>query len=304
MALRADHEVVLADRNEEQNQAAEKVTNCPALRMDVTDMSSVRQAFLTARPDLIIHAAAAKFVDLAEKNPLECADVNVLGSQNVARAAMENDCSLVVGISSNRAAPPTEDTYALTKAIMERLFCSLNGKTSTLFTSARLGNIAWSTGSVLPIWQRMLDASSVITTTGPESRRFFLQADEAVKFVMTCIEHAGDLQGKVLVRKLKQARIKDILTKFIELKGGSWKQGEPRPGEKLEEILIGDLELPYAREIQLNGAAHYLLGFNEKAGKPLEDKISTANVEPLSAEEIVRLIMQQPKLSAAQTNPT
>ena len=301
-ALAGSHDVILADKDEAQIQASSRSTGCPALRMEVTDLKSVRQAVLATRPDVIIHAAASKYVDRAEKDPLECSDVNVLGSQNVARAAMEYDCGLVVGISSNRAAPPTDDTYGLTKAIMERLFCSLNGKTNTLFISVRLGNIAWSTGSVLPIWQRMLDESSVITTTGPDSRRFFLQIDEAVKLVTSCIARADEFQGKVLVPRLKQARVKDILTKFIEMKGGSWKQGEPRPGEKAEEILIGDLELPYCRQIELNGAVHYLLCFNDKAEKPLEDKVSTANVEQLSVEEIASLIMQQPKLPADRTS--
>jgi UDP-glucose 4-epimerase len=182
---------------------------------------------------------------------------------------------------------------------MERLFCSLNPKTDTLFTSVRLGNIAWSTGSVLPIWQRMLDEGAEITTTGPESRRFFLGVDDAVKLVNLCIERADELQGKVLAPRYRQAQVKDVLAKFVELKGGSWKQGEARPGERAEEVLVGDLELPYCHEVEFDGAAHYLLDFNTKAVKPLESLVSTGNVEPLSAAEIERLIAQQPKHSAA-----
>jgi UDP-N-acetylglucosamine 4,6-dehydratase len=304
LALKATHQVFLADKNEEQNRVAERITECPALPMDIADIKSVRGAFLEARPDLIIHAAALKFVDLAEKNPLLCADVNVIGSQNLARVAMERDCGLVVGISSNRAAPPTDDTYGLTKAILERMCCSLNSKTQTKFACVRLGNIAWSTGSVLPTWKRMLDESSVIKTTGPNSRRFFFGVDDAVKLVMTCIDHIDEFQGKVLARRLKQARVKDLLEKFIELRGGRWEQVDPRPGERLEETLIGELELPYCQEKQLNGAIHYSLCFNEKAAKPLAEAVSTANVEPLTTEEIVRLIKQQPELPAAKRETT
>ncbi len=300
LTLRSIYDVFLAGRNEEQNRVAEAITGCPTLPMELTDLGSVRQVFFAARPDLIIHAAAAKFVDRAEKNPLECVDVNVLGSQNVARAAMERDSDLVVGVSSNRAAPPTVDTYALTKAIMERLFCSLNGKTQTRFVGVRLGNIAWSTGSVLPAWQRMLDTSTVIELTGPNSRRFFCGVDDAVKLVMTCIDHAEEFQGKVLARRLKQARVKDIMAKFIELKGGSWKQIEPRAGEKLEETLIGELELPYCEVVPLEGVTHYSLCFNDKAERPLAEMVSTANVEALSSEEIARLILQQPELPATE----
>lgn len=301
VVLDKNHEVTLADKGEAQIQVSSRSTGCPSLVMDVTDLKSVRRAVLATRPDVIIHAAASKFVDRAENDPFECSEVNVLGSQNVARAAMEYDCGLVIGISSSRAAPPTDDTYGLTKAIMERLFCSLNQKANTLFTSVRLGNIAWSTGSVLPIWRRMLDETSVITTTGPDSRRFFFRIDEAVKVVTSCIEHADEFQGKVLAPRLKQAQVKEILDKFIEMNGGTWKQGEPRPGEKAEEILIGDLELPYCRQIELNGAIHYLLCFNDKAEKPLEGQVSTANVEQLSVDDIKSLIAGQPKHSAART---
>lgn len=298
----AEHDhVTLADRDDARNQAASRSTGLPSILMDVTDLKSVRQTVLATRPDVIIHAAASKFVDRAEKNPIECSNVNVIGSQNVARAAMEYDCGLVVGVSSNRAAPPTDDTYGLSKAIMERLFCSLSRKTTTLFTSLRLGNIAWSSGSVLPIWQRMLDETSLIKSTGPDSRRFFLDVDEAVRLVLLAVEHADVLEGKVLAPRLKQARIKDILTKFIEIKGGAWERGDPRAGERTEETLIGDLELPYCQLIDLAGAQHYQLDFNDKADKPLVSEVTTANAESLSASEIEALIMRQPNTSSAWT---
>lgn len=297
--LGKNHDVTLAGRNDAQNQATSRSTGFPTVLMDVADLQSVRRATLAIRPDVIIHAAGSKSVGRAEDDPMDCLDVNVLGSQNVARAAMEFDCGLVVGISSTRAAPPTHDTYGLSKATTERLFCSLSRKTKTLFTSVRLGNIAWSPDSVLPIWQRMRDEASEITTTGPDSRRFFLGVDEAVEIVSLCIERGEEFEGKVFVPKLKQAKIQDLLASFVEMKGGTWKKGEPRLSERAEEILVGDLELPYCHQIKLNGEVQYLLRFNDKAENPPKEKVSTANAEQLSADEIVRLIKQQPKHSAA-----
>jgi FlaA1/EpsC-like NDP-sugar epimerase len=95
---------------------------------------------------------------------MEAIDINVIGSQHVARVAMELGVETVIGISTDKASPPVRNTYALTKALMERMFCSLNGKTATKFVCVRFGNLAWSTGSVLPIWKRMIDQSGVIGT--------------------------------------------------------------------------------------------------------------------------------------------
>src|SRR5262249_54012765 len=158
---------------------------------------------------IIIHAAATKFVDLAEKEPMECVDVNVVGSQNVARVAVDRSVDTVIGISTDKASPPVRNTYGLSKALMERLFCSMDSKTDTQFVCVRYGNVAWSTGSVLPIWKAMHETSGVIRTTGPEMRRFFFTVDEAVSLVLTAMQHVKELRGKVLSRRMKAARIAD-----------------------------------------------------------------------------------------------
>src|SRR5262249_36022839 len=159
------------------------------LPMDVTNIEAVRDVFVEVKPDIVIHAAATKFVDLAERQPMECVDVNVRGSQNVARGAVEKGARSVIGISTDKASPPVRNTYGLSKALMERMFCSMNGKTDTLFTCVRYGNVAWSTGSVLPIWKRMHDETGVIGTTGPEMRRFFFTVEEAVRLVLTALQN-------------------------------------------------------------------------------------------------------------------
>src|SRR6266446_444572 len=81
-ALRSEYIVVLAGRNNKQNRQTQDVTGCAVLPMDVSNIESVRDAVVTVEPDIIIHAAATKFVDLAERQPMECIDINVLGSQN------------------------------------------------------------------------------------------------------------------------------------------------------------------------------------------------------------------------------
>jgi UDP-N-acetylglucosamine 4,6-dehydratase/5-epimerase len=288
--LKKDHRVILTGRNNKQNMFASKVTGCEVLPMDVTNIEAVRDVFTETRPDVVIHAAATKFVDLAEKQPMECVDVNVLGSQNVARVAVEKGLETVVGISTDKAAPPVRNTYGLSKAIMERMFCSMDGKTDTKFASVRYGNVAWSTGSVLPIWKQMHDSTGVIRSTGPEMRRFFFTVEEAVKLVLTALCQIDTIRGKVLSRYMKAAQIEDLLNAWVGDNGGRWERMEGRPGEREDEYLIGDIELPYAREVAYDGVKHYIISFNEKSSQPLEFGLSSANTERLSHDEMLSLI--------------
>lgn len=294
LALKDRYNVVLAGRSNKLNMLAREFTGCAVLPLDVANIESVRDVFIETKPQIVIHAAATKFVDLAERQPMECIDVNVTGSQNVARVALERGAHAVIGISTDKAAPPVRNTYGLSKAIMERMFCSLNGKTDTRFACVRYGNVAWSTGSVLPIWKRMHETTGVIGTTGPEMRRFFFTVDEAVKLVLTALDNIENVQGKVFSRQMKAAQIRDVLDLWIKHKGGSWKQIEGRPGERTDEFLIGELELPYTAEAFFDGVKHYFVSFNEKPSQPTSEILTSANTERLSAPEILQIIDNPP----------
>src|ERR1700722_16226249 len=129
--LKKDYTVYLTGRNNTQNMWAQRYTGCEVLPMDVSNIESVRDAFNATKPDIVIHAAATKFVDISERQPFEAVDINVLGSQNVARVAIDKNIETVIGISTDKAVPPVRNTYALTKALMERMYCSLSGKENT-----------------------------------------------------------------------------------------------------------------------------------------------------------------------------
>jgi FlaA1/EpsC-like NDP-sugar epimerase len=181
LALKDKNEVILGGRDNKRNLQAFEYTQCQTIPLDVVNIESVRDAINAYKPNIIIHAAATKFVDLAEVQPMECVDVNISGSQNVARVAMDKGVDVVLGISTDKASPPIRNTYGLTKALMERMYCSLDEKTITKFACVRYGNVAWSTGSVLPIWKNMHEQTGLIKTTGPEMRRFFFTVEEAVQ---------------------------------------------------------------------------------------------------------------------------
>lgn len=290
LALQDQYEVVLTGRNNKQNQAAAKFTGCTVIPMDVARVDSVRDTFREVCPAVVIHAAATKFVDLAEKQPMECVDVNVLGSQNIARMALEHEVETVIGVSTDKATPPVRNTYGLSKAIMERVFCSMNGKTATKFACACYGNVAWSTGSVLPVWKAMHSEKGVIGTTGPEMTRFFFTVDEAVALVTTLLARIDEFAGLILSREMKAALIQDLLETWVDYKDGSWERIDGRPGERLDELLVGEKELDYAKEHLINGVKHYSISFTEKSDTPLTEIVSSATAARLTTDEMPSLI--------------
>lgn len=294
LALRDDFDVVLAARNNKQNQDAQHATGCRALPMDIARLESVRDTFLEVRPQIVIHAAATKYVDLAERQPMECVDVNVLGSQNVARVAMDLGVQSVVGVSTDKTAPPVKNIYGMSKAIMERMYCLLDGKTTTRFVCVRFGNIAWSTGSVLPIWRRMHRETGVIGTTAPDSRRFFFSGEEAAGLVVSALRHIESTHGKVLSRKMKSTEMRAVLDVWTKHFGGRWEKIAPRPGDHPDEQLFGEVEVPFTSEVELDGVGHYVISMHERAERPVAGVVDSSNAERLSDAEILALISNPP----------
>lgn len=287
--------VTLAGRNNKLNQYARQFSGCDVLPLDVSHIESVRDVVNEIKPDTIIHAAATKFVDLSEIYSMEAIDVNVVGSQNVARVAIDKKIRNVIGISTDKASPPVRNTYGLTKALMERMFCNLDKRYETNFMCVRYGNVAWSTGSVLCVWKKMLEGKGMIGTTGPEMYRFFFTVDEAVQLVLSAMENIDQYHGKILSRKMKSAQMIDIIKIWTELKSASYQVLPGRPGERDEEFLFGEMELPYTELIDLNGKDHYLISVNEKVVNPVNLVLSSRNAEKLNRDEIISIISNPPE---------
>jgi FlaA1/EpsC-like NDP-sugar epimerase len=296
LALRLvkDYDVYIGSRNNKQNFQATKLTGVTALPLDVSSIESVRDVVRLVKPEIIVHAAATKFVDLSEKYPLETIDVNVIGSENIARVAMEYGVEFVLGISTDKACPPVRNIYGLSKATMERLFCLLNGQSTTKFACVRYGNVAWSTGSVLPVWKKMHEETGTIGTTGPEMRRFFFTIDHAVELVLTAIESQDLIQGQILSREMKSAQIQDILDVWVKHLGGKWEKIEGRPGERNDEYLVGETELEYCQVLTFNNTRHFLISPNTKVEKPYPAIFTSKEAERLTEQEILEIIKAQP----------
>ena len=296
LKLKNDYEVILTSRNNKQNFIVGKYTDCRVIPMDVSNIESVRDVFIEVKPDIVIHGAATKFVDLCETYPMESIDVNIVGSQNVARVAMEQGVDTVIGISTDKACPPIRNIYGLTKATMEKLFCLVDGKTKTKFACVRYGNVAWSTGSVLPIWKEQHGKTGVIGTTGPEMRRFFFTVDHAVELVVNAINNIDLIHGQILSREMKSAKMEDILNVWIDNFGGSWERIKGRPGERVDEYLVGETELEYTQKLIINNINHFLISPNKKSENPLSEVVHSNNSVRLTDEEILEIINAKPDI--------
>ena len=280
--LSSNNEVILGSRNNGLNRLAEDITGCKAIPLDITSLESVRDIVTRYEPQIIIHAAATKYVDLSEKQPFECIDVNIVGSENVARVAIDNNVETVIGISTDKTAAPVGNIYGHTKAVMERLFCALDGVGDTNFSCVRFGNIAWSTGSVFPIWKRMTETKGLIETTGPGMRRFFFSVSEASDLVIRCMKNQDKLHGKVLSQKMKSAQMSDLLDVWCNHYGPKRKVIDSRPGDKDDEYLIGILENKNTTVQYFDQIEHFVIDFKETSESYVKEPFSSKEAERLT----------------------
>jgi len=284
------YKVFIGARNNKQNFLVKNLTNCEVVPLDVSNIDSVNDCLNYSKPDIVIHAAATKFVDLSEKFPFECIDINIVGSANIARACINKKIPTVIGVSTDKASPPIKNIYGLSKSCMERLFSSIEPYGKTKFICVRYGNVTWSTGSVLPIWKQMFNKNKTILTTGPNMRRFFFSVDDAVSLINQALKLKNKLAGKILSAEMKSSKMIDILKVWIEKFGGNYKIIKTRKGDRLDEYLIGEDELKYAEILKIKGKKYFVINFNKLSKKPLKKIISSKDAKKLLKSEIEKII--------------
>lgn len=139
--------------------------------------------------DLVIHAAALKRIEVGAYNPTEMVNTNVLGSMNVIDASVYNGVKSVIFLSTDKAFQPISP-YGCSKALAEQLFLSSNnmyGMKGPKFSVTRYGNVAGSTGSVIPIWREAIAKKKAIKVTDPDCTRFWMYMSEAISLVVDTI---------------------------------------------------------------------------------------------------------------------
>lgn len=212
----------------------------PSLRYfigDVRDRERLRRAMQGV--DVVVHTAALKQVPACEYNPIEAVATNIEGGRNVIEAALDVGVNRVIALSTDKAVNPV-NLYGATKLVSEKLFVQANayrGEGPARFSCVRYGNVVGSRGSVIPLFKNQRNSGRV-TITDPRMTRFWITLDQAVNFVITCVERMHG--GEVFVPKIPSMNIIDLAAAIapqceIEEIG-------IRPGEKLHEVLISEDE--------------------------------------------------------------
>ncbi|WP_139135104.1 polysaccharide biosynthesis protein [Magnetovibrio blakemorei] len=224
-----------------------------AVIADVRDRTRIDQVFAHYKPELVFHAAALKHVPLVEDNVFEGMRTNAIGTRNVADACVAAGVDVMVMISTDKAVNPT-NIMGATKRIAETYVQALDLKrgadNGTRFVTVRFGNVLGSTGSVVPLFQKQLQAGGPLTVTHPDMTRYFMTIREAVELVLQASalgasNHASN--GKLFVLDMGEpVKIVDLARQMIRLAGYVPDQDiqiqftGTRPGEKLfEEIFHG-----------------------------------------------------------------
>jgi FlaA1/EpsC-like NDP-sugar epimerase len=273
---------------------------------DVCDAARVRQVFEAERPQVVFHCAAHKHVPMMEAHPCEAIKNNVFGTKTVADACLDAGVAAFVLVSTDKAVNPTS-VMGATKRVAELYVQSLNEATrgrgdaetrrrrtdvtvasfsslpasprlrvpassSCRFLAVRFGNVLGSSGSVVPIFQKQIEAGGPVTVTHPEMKRYFMMIPEASQLVM----QAGAIGrgGEIFVLDMgEQVRIVDLATALIRRNGLRPNDDIEirftgiRPGEKLYEELAND---------------------DEQTGATAHEKIRVWKLPPADPREVAR----------------
>ena len=206
------------------------------MRYFIGDVRDVDRLILAMRDaDVVIHAAALKHVPAAEYNPFEAVKTNILGAQNVITASMATNVKKVIALSTDKASSPI-NLYGATKLTSDKLFIAANnfkGLKNIKFSVVRYGNVMASRGSVVPFFLNK-KKEGIIPITDKRMTRFNITLQEAVNFVLFCLEKMWG--GEIFVPKIPSYRLED-LAKAIAPRNKIKIIGL-RPGEKIHEEMI------------------------------------------------------------------
>ncbi len=248
--LKKNNKIIVYSRDEGK-QALEFGHDPSIIRVigDIRDFDKLNITLQRHKVDYIIHTAALKRIDDMEFYPDECVKTNINGSENVARAALENKVKKCILVSTDKACQPV-NVYGSSKFIAERIFTNYDyHSTKTIFTSIRYGNVIASRGSFIPLWLEMIKNEETLNVTSKKMTRFLFTLDDAVDAVLGALENAHG--GEVFVPQINSYTLPTcikVLEQITNKKAITTVTGL-RPGEKLHEDMLAETELPFTYQV-------------------------------------------------------
>lgn len=247
-------EIRIYSRDEKKQDDMRKVYNNSKIKFhlgDVRDYDSLANAM--AGVDYVFHAAALKQVPSCEFFPIQAVKTNILGAENVIRAAIANNVKKVIVLSTDKAVYPI-NAMGMSKALMEKVMVAYSRQQTengTVLCGTRYGNVMASRGSVIPLFIEQIKAGKPITITDPEMTRYLMSLEEAVELVVYAYQNG--VQGDIFVQKSPASTIHDLAQALIEMFQAKTEIRiiGTRHGEKKHETLVNREEM--AKAVDLPG---------------------------------------------------
>ncbi|MDR2110263.1 MAG: polysaccharide biosynthesis protein [Spirochaetaceae bacterium] len=231
----------------------EKATLIPIIG-DLKDRNYMDYIIGRLRADVIFHTAAYKHVPMTEENPVAAIENNLFGTDNLVTAARKHGVNRFVFITTDKAVDPVS-VYGVSKYLCERLVLDASSGSGANFMVVRFGNVLGSRGSIMPLFQKQIEKGGPVTVTDPEMRRWFMTIPEACSLVLKA-GGVGERGGLYLLDMGEPIRIRDMAEQMIRFYGFEPERDiridyiGRRPGERLDERLWGDDEVPVDTEFK------------------------------------------------------
>ena len=278
-----DNEYINVSRNEEK--IAELKREHPEVKSyvgNIEDKGLLLRVFKDVKPDVVVHAAAMKHIDLMETNPIAGCNINVMGSLNVVEASIINDVPITVGISTDKACL-AESVYGASKYLMERVFMNSNNDNNR-FSLTRFANVAHSNGSVLPFWLKLKEKGEYLKLTDPDMNRLIFTQFEAAQLIKRTIkwteQHGGGFVKSFRMKCVNMWDLAMTISDKIEVVG-------KRPGEKTDEDLVSENEVN--RTFLYGDDIHIRMEENEQDNK-LTEPYNSKSAVMMTEEEMEELV--------------
>ena len=278
-----DNEYISISRNEENiAKLRREYPNVKCYVGNIEDEGLLLRVFKEVKPDVVVHAAAMKHIDLMETNPIAGCNVNVMGSLNVVQASLINDVPITIGVSTDKACM-AESVYGASKYLMERVFMNTNTDDNR-FALTRFANVAHSAGSVLPFWLNLNKEGKSLKLTDPNMNRLIFTKEDAASLINRTIdftrENGGGFVKSYKMKCVNMLDLAKVISDDIEIVG-------KRPGEKTDEDLISEREI--ARTFVYGDDIHIRMDENEGDNK-LDRPYNSASAEKMTEKEMRELV--------------
>ena len=296
-------EIRIVSRDEKKQDDMRKEFNNHKLKFyigDVRDLSSITNSFKGV--DYVFHAAALKQVPSCEFYPMEAVKTNVIGSDNVITACVNNGVKKAIFLSTDKAAYPI-NAMGISKALMEKNVIARSRQLledDTVLCLTRYGNVMASRGSVIPLFIDRINGGKPISITNPEMTRFMMTLEEAVDLVVYAFENGR--QGDLFVQKAPAATIDVLADAVLELTKAKVDKAYigTRHGEKLYEVLVTSEEMAKADDLgdffripADNRDLNYDKFINEGSSKIDEiNSYTSHNTKRLTVEEMKKELLR------------